>query len=76
MEDYGFMRVAAAVPRVRVADVNYNRDKIISLANQAEADGVSLLVFPELCVTGYTCADLFAQRELRSTRRKKPSPRS
>lgn len=64
MEDYGFMRVAAAVPRVRVADVNYNRDKIISLANQAEADGVSLLVFPELCVTGYTCADLFAQQRL------------
>ncbi len=61
MKNYGFMRVAAASPRVKVADVNFNVDEICRIADKAEADDVSLLVFPELSLTGYTCGDLFSQ---------------
>ncbi|MCQ2236745.1 MAG: NAD(+) synthase [Bacteroidales bacterium] len=57
----GFYRVATAIPRVKVADVNHNVEEIISLINGAEEEGAEVLVFPELCVTGYTCADLFLQ---------------
>ena len=64
MTDFGFIRVAAATPGVRVADVSYNMEEIRRLTERAEADGVSLLVFPELSVTGYTCADLFGQHLL------------
>lgn len=64
MENYGFMRVAAGVPTVRVADVSYNVGEILKLAERAENDAVSLLAFPELSVTGYTCADLFGQELL------------
>ena len=64
MNDYGFLRVAAAVPSVRVADVAFNVERIIDATGRAAASEVSLLVFPELCVTGYTCADLFAQNLL------------
>jgi len=60
-EDFGFIRVAAASPRVRVSDVEYNVAEACSIMEKAEDDGVSLLVFPELNVTGYTCADLFGQ---------------
>ena len=60
----GLIRVAAATPGVRVADVAYNMGEIRRMTEQAEADGVSLLVFPELSVTGYTCADLFGQQLL------------
>lgn len=59
--DYGFFRAAAAVPQVKVADTEFNTEQICTLAMQAYEDGVSLVVFPELCVTGYTCADLFGQ---------------
>ena len=59
--DYGFFRVAAAVPRVKVADVRYNSDSIINLIDKAEEQEASLVVFPELSVTGYTCLDLFGQ---------------
>lgn len=60
----GFIKVAAATPKIRVADCEYNADAIIALMNEAEACGVNILVFPELCVTGYTCHDLFYQRTL------------
>ena len=60
----GFIRVAAATPGIRVADVPGNMEEIRRMAERAEADGVSLLTFPELSVTGYTCADLFGQRLL------------
>lgn len=56
-----FLRVAAAVPRVVVADCAANADHIIDLARRMAADGVRLAVFPELCVTAYTCGDLFLQ---------------
>lgn len=61
---YGFVRVAAAVPRVKVADVAYNISEISTLCKHAAAEHVQFLVFPELCITGYTCADLFHQKQL------------
>ncbi len=64
MLHHGFVRVAAALPRLRVADCTYNAAQILSLMGDAEAQGVHVLVFPELCVTGYTCGDLFHQAAL------------
>src|SRR5262249_21090542 len=61
---HGFVRVAAAVPHLRVADCSYNAERIIGLMQRAEAEGVRVLAFPELSVTGYTCADLFHQPTL------------
>ena len=57
--NYGFLRVAAASLRLKVADPAYNKNEIISAVEKAEKMGVKLLVTPELSVTGYTCADLF-----------------
>ena len=59
INDYGYFRVATAIPTVKVADVEYNLKQHIDLIHQAHAEGVQLLVFPELSITGYTCADLF-----------------
>ena len=64
MKDYGMIRVAAAVPRVKVADVAYNFEGICRMVDEAEAKDASIVVFPELSVTGYTCGDLFAQELL------------
>ena len=61
MMDYGFVKVAAASPMVRVADCKYNREEIFKLIQQAEKQNVSVVLFPELCITGYTCGDLFNQ---------------
>lgn len=61
MKDYGFVRVTAAVPVVSLADPERNAEKICSLIDLAEEKKASLVVFPELCVTGYSCADLFGQ---------------
>ena len=61
---HGFLRLAAAVPDVRVADVNHNVEQIVALTHRAAAEDVALAVFPELSVTGYTCADLFFQDRL------------
>ncbi len=55
----GFMRVAAIVPEVKLADCLANASEIISLAKRASADGAKIVVFPEMSVTGYTCGDLF-----------------
>ncbi|MBR5385347.1 MAG: NAD(+) synthase, partial [Bacteroidales bacterium] len=59
MKQYGFVRVASATPRVKVADVAWNIEEICRMTEQAEQQKVSILVFPELSVTGYTCGDLF-----------------
>ncbi len=59
----GFLRVAAATPAIRVADPMHNAQKILEQIRQAPAD-TALLVFPELCLTGYTCGDLFLQSAL------------
>ena len=61
---YGFVKVAAAVPAVKVADVDYNIQQIESIIAQAEGRGVEVIVFPELCITGYTCQDLFKEQLL------------
>jgi len=61
---YGFVKVAAAVPAVKVADVEYNVQQIESLIAQAEGRGIEVLVFPELCITGYSCQDLFKEQLL------------
>ncbi|MBR6252010.1 MAG: NAD(+) synthase [Bacteroidales bacterium] len=57
----GFLKVAAAVPGLRIADCQYNVQQIIDRMAAAEDDGVALCVLPELCITGYTCGDLFGQ---------------
>ena len=59
MPNFGYITVAAAVPATRVADVQYNVEEIERIIEEAEKRGVELLVFPELCITGYTCQDLF-----------------
>ena len=61
MKNYGFIRTAAAVPAVRVADVTYNVAEICRLAGEAFEKEVSLVAFPELSLTGYSCGDLFGQ---------------
>ncbi len=60
----GFVKVAAATPQVRVADCGFNAKAIISLMGEAAKQGVKILVFPELCVTSYSCQDLFFQSAL------------
>lgn len=55
----GFLRIAAAAPTVRVADVNFNLSRIKEKLTQLEEAGTELAVFPEMCLTAYTCADLF-----------------
>ena len=60
----GFVKVAAGTPKIRVADCEYNAEQIIALMREAAAQGVKVLALPELCVTGYTCGDLFLQPTL------------
>ncbi len=64
MENYGFLRVAAATPVVKLADPAANADRIIRLVSKAYKEGVSLIAFPELSITGYTCGDLFTHDTL------------
>lgn len=59
--DYGFIKVAAATPKIKVADVDYNTELICNQIDEAAKNGAKVLVFPELCLTGYTCSDLFWQ---------------
>jgi NAD+ synthase (glutamine-hydrolysing) len=61
---YHFLRVATAVPTVKVSDIDYNLAQHLDLIRKAASEGVQLLVFPELSITGYTCADLFRQPTL------------
>lgn len=62
----GFIKVAAATPKIRVADCEFNANSIIELIQEAKAKKVKILIFPELCVTGYSCGDLFYQPALLS----------
>lgn len=62
--NYGFVKVAAAVPRVKVADCKFIQKDWRVLIAIAEGKGVQILTFPEMCITGYTCGDLFAQQLL------------
>ncbi len=60
----GLIKVAAGTPKIRVADCRYNAEQIVALMRQAAAEGVKVLCLPELCITGYTCGDLFLQPAL------------
>lgn len=61
---YGFVKTAALAPKIKVADTGYNAKEIIRLMQEAWQRGARILVFPELCITGYTCSDLFLQELL------------
>jgi NAD+ synthase (glutamine-hydrolysing) len=69
LSSMGFLRVAVIAPTLRVADVAYNTRMIIEALEQATVRGCQLAVFPELCITGYSCADLFYQSLLRDQAR-------
>lgn len=62
--NFGFVKCAAATPAIRVADCAYNAQQIIECASRASAQGAEVLCLPELCITGYTCGDLFFQNAL------------
>lgn len=64
INELGYVRVAASAPQVKVADCEYNTNEIKSAIEQALADDVQILCFPELCITSYSCGDLFFQKEL------------
>src|SRR5262245_44565735 len=66
MTTHGFVRVAAAAPRLRVAACDYNARRIHEILLQCTAQDVQVVVFPELSLTGYTCGDLFHQPALQS----------
>ncbi len=64
--NFGFIRVAAAIPKLKVANCDYNTQEIIKIAEQATNKGAQFVVFPELAITSYTCGDLFLQRTLQN----------
>lgn len=61
---HGFIKVAAVSPKIKVADTDYNKEEICRCIEEAEGNGAKIIVFPELCITGYTCGDLFLQETL------------
>src|SRR5690606_30795619 len=64
LKDYGFIRVAAASPALKVADCDYNIGEIKSILEHASRESVQIVCFPELSLTGYSCGDLFLQEAL------------
>ena len=60
----GFIKVAAATPKIKVADPVYNTEEILKIIDETEKNGASILVFSELTISGYTCGDLFSQQPL------------
>jgi NAD+ synthase (glutamine-hydrolysing) len=63
-ENYGFIKTAVACPKLAVANVEYNISEIEKMIKDADKNNSALIVFPELCITGYTCQDLFNQKAL------------
>lgn len=61
---HGFIKTAAVTPKIKVADTDYNVSEICSRMDEAVNEGAKIIVFPELCITGYTCGDLFLQELL------------
>ena len=61
---HGFVKVAAVTPKIKVADTTYNGELIRKHMDEACEKGAKVVVFPELCITGYTCQDLFYQEAL------------
>ena len=64
MNNYGFIKVASGVPKVKVANPSYNANEIYNLVKEAKKEGVKILITPELSISSYTCADLFFQDTL------------
>jgi NAD+ synthase (glutamine-hydrolysing) len=64
MENFGFIKVASASPKLKVANTDYNIYEIEKMMREADEKGAAIIVFPELCITAYTCNDLFLQRKL------------
>ena len=64
IKKYGYVRIAASVPELKVANVDFNTEEIIKEINILSKKGVQIVTFPELCLTGYTCGDLFSQEKL------------
>lgn len=64
IKDYGFIKVGAAAPKLKISDTIYNLEEIKKVIERAESEGVSILTFPELSMTSYTCGDLFGQDTL------------
>ncbi len=62
--EHGYIKAAACSPKIRVADPKYNAGVIIEQVREAEKQGAAIIVFPELCITGYSCGDLFLQELL------------
>lgn len=60
----GFVKVAAVTPKIKVADTKYNAELILDMMKESTRQGAKIVVFPELCLTGYTCQDLFLQERL------------
>ena len=58
---FDYIRVASAVPKVSVGNTDFNTEEIIKKYIQADREGADIVVFPELCITGYTCGDLIFQ---------------
>lgn len=67
---HGFLKVACATPKIKVADCTYNVNEMISIAKEANDARVKVLVFPELCITSYSCADMFFSNVLLDSSRK------
>ena len=61
---HGFVKTAAVTPKIKVADPAYNAKQICAYMEEAVENGAKVIVFPELCLTGYTCGDLFLQELL------------
>ena len=64
MKNFGFVKIATAIPSVRVADCRHNADRIAEMMELAAKRGAAIVLFPEMSITGYTCGDLFAQSVL------------
>ena len=64
MDSFGFLKVAAAIPHLRVGDCDYNAERMAAMAEEAARRGVEIVAFPELGVTAYTCGDLLLQQTL------------
>ena len=60
----GFVKAAAVTPKIKVADTKYNAELILDMMKESTRQGAKIVVFPELCLTGYTCQDLFLQERL------------
>ena len=60
----GFVKAAAVTPKIKVADTKYNAELILDMMKESARQGAKIVVFPELCLTGYTCQDLFLQERL------------